>query len=307
MLPLLGSPRARLAVLAVAAAAMLAGAPQADAAPVRVHFEAPTLEPLATTRAVAAPRFVPIARLRARFAPKPLTPERRKRWRAAVASAKDYARHRLGRVSFAVFDDGGGFHGYHAARHYHSASVVKAMLLVAYLRRREVRNRRLSSSVRALLTPMIERSDNSAASRVYSIVGSRGLERVARLVRMRHFATVPGWSNTLIAAGDQSRLFFSLDRVLPPRHRGYARHLLRSVVSWQRWGIARALPDGARAYFKGGWRPENGAWLVHQAARVERGNRRVALAVLTDGDRSEGYGHETIRGVAARVLRGLGG
>ena len=53
-----------------------------------------------------------------------------------------------------------------------SASVVKAMLLVAYLRRagrpRGARSRRVD---RALLGPMIRRSDNAAASRVCNIVG----------------------------------------------------------------------------------------------------------------------------------------
>jgi hypothetical protein len=44
---------------------------------------------------------------------------------------------------------------------------------------------------------------------------------------------------------------------------------------------------------------------VHQVALVERGDRRVALAVLTDSDRTEAYGHETIRGVARRALRPL--
>jgi hypothetical protein len=58
-------------------------------------------------------------------------------------------------------------------------------------------------------------------------------------------------------------------------------------------------------FFKGGWRPENGGWIIHQVALVERGKRRASLAVLTDGDRTDGYGHETIRGIAKRVLRPL--
>jgi len=42
--------------------------------------------------------------------------------------------------------------------------------------------------------------------------------------------------------------------------------------------------------------------LVHQVARLEQGERTVAIAILTDSDPSDGYGRETIRGIAARLL-----
>jgi hypothetical protein len=149
---------------------------------------------------------------------------------------------------------------------------------------------------------MIRRSGNGAASRIHAVVGSRGLERVARRARMKDFATSQSWAGTQITAADQARLFARIDMLVPRRHRRYARYLLAHVVESQRWGIPPALPKGARAYFKGGWRPEEGGWLVHQAALVENGSRRVSIAVLTDHDRSEGYGHESIRGVAKRAL-----
>jgi hypothetical protein len=152
---------------------------------------------------------------------------------------------------------------------------------------------------------MIRRSDNRAAGSVLSVVGYPGLERVARRAGMRRFATGGGWSNTQIAAADQARLFNRIDRLVARRHRPYARYLLRHVVGPQRWGIAGAARAGTRVYFKGGWRPQAGGWLVHQAALVERGRRRVSLAVLTDYDRSFGYGQDTVRGVARRALRPL--
>jgi hypothetical protein len=67
------------------------------------------------------------------------------------------------------------------------------------------------------------------------------------------------------------------------------------------------LDPEARIFFKGGWRPETAGWLVHQAALVERGTRRVSIAVLTDHDRSREYGRATIRGIAKRALRPLHG
>jgi beta-lactamase class A len=226
-------------------------------------------------------------------------------WGEAFREAERYARARGGRIAFALVDDKGRVHRHRAARRYGSASVTKAMLLVAYLNRREIRRRPLDGSSRALLRPMITRSDNGAATRALSIVGYGGLNRVARRARMRHFVTGAGWSNTVIAAGDQARFFYRIDRLVPRRHRHYARHLLRNVIPAQRWGIPQGAPRGTRVYLKGGWRPQGAGWLVHQVALVERGDRRVALAVLTDSDQTEAYGHETIRGVARRALRPL--
>ena len=58
----------------------------------------------------------------------------------------------------------------------------------------------------------------------------------------------------------------------------------------------------ARALFKGAGARRATASLVHQAARLERGPRTIALAVLSDGNPNQPYGEETIQGVAARLL-----
>jgi hypothetical protein len=234
----------------------------------------------------------------------PQVKQRQKQWRRSFQSAERYARARLGRVSFALVDDGGTLRRSHGARRYRSASVVKAMLLVSYLNRRGIRNHRLDFFSRAVLRPMITRSANDAATRVHSVVGHRGLARLARRAGMTRFATRPAWGDTQITAADQARFFVQIDRLVPRRHRRYARRLLRSIVGPQRWGIPRGAPRGTRIFFKGGWRPADGV-IVHQVALVERGRRRVSLAVLTDRDRSYQYGHETVRGIAKRVLRPL--
>jgi hypothetical protein len=75
------------------------------------------------------------------------------------------------------------------------------------------------------------------------------------------------------------------------------------VAPFQSWGIPEvARPHGWIPYFKGGWRPDRSGQLVHQAGLLERGSRRIAIAVLTDGSPSESYGHETIRGITQRLL-----
>jgi hypothetical protein len=186
-----------------------------------------------------------------------------------------------------------------------SASVVKAMLLVAYMRRPEVRRRPLRPGERALLGPMIRRSDNASASQVCNIVGTGGLARLAGRARMRNFRPTRPWGLSSIDVADQTRFFLHIDRLVPHRHRRYAMRLLRTIVPAQRWGIAKARPRGWALYFKGGWGSGTG-WADHQVALLRRGRRRLAVAILITSSPSHAYGNETLRGVAARLLHGLG-
>jgi hypothetical protein len=229
-------------------------------------------------------------------------------WRRRVRAAARYARSRTGVVSFAVVDEDGDVRAHRGGAPYSSASLVKAMLLVAYLR--SARGRDLDAGERSLLEPMIRVSENDAADAIMARVGTGGLARLARRARMRRFEPSEAWGGSQVTARDQARFFARLERLLPRRHRDYGLDLLASVASSQSWGIPRAAPKRWRVHFKGGWFPTGGGWRVHQAALLRRGDREVALAVLTEGGPSLGYGAATIRGVARRLLRryrGAGG
>jgi len=178
------------------------------------------------------------------------------------------------------------------------------MLLVAYLDRRDVRHRQLRGVDRRLLGPMIRLSDNDAATAVYGLVGPAGLLRVARRADMRRFIPNPVWGGCQVTARDQARFFSRIRHLIPERHREYALGLLRRIVSYERWGIPQGRPSGWQVYFKGGWFKDDDGWRVHQAALLERDGRHIAIAVLTRGSPSLGYGAATIAGVTVRLLRG---
>ncbi len=56
-----------------------------------------------------------------------------------------------------------------------------------------------------------------------------------------------------------------------------------------------------------GWRPHVAdARRDHQVALLTRRHRRLALAIITQFDPSHRYRKRTLRGVAARLLAGLG-
>jgi hypothetical protein len=216
---------------------------------------------------------------------------------AGIAAAVRYARTRAGTVAFAVLDERGRLRGLRRTLQFPSASVVKAMLMVAVLRR--AAGRHLSAGERDLLRRMITVSDNDAASAIYAQVGGAGLRSVAHAAGAKRFADVGNWADAQLTAADQARFFLRFDDLVPAAHRRYARKLLSSIVGWQRWGIpAVAGAHGMKVFFKGGWR----TGIVHQVALLERGGRRIALAVLTSGEPSMAYGEETIEGIAQRVL-----
>jgi beta-lactamase family protein len=232
-------------------------------------------------------------------------------WKPSIAGARRYARARLGDVSFALAGRHARLRMFRGARTAPAASVIKAMLLAAYLRQGSVRNRRLHEDEKALLEPMIRVSDNAAGIRVAALLGEGRVERLARAARMRDFEWVwePGWLGGLsqISARDQALFMRRYERFVPARHRRFARRQLRSVVSWQRWGIADVRHRGWRLYFKGGWGiADDGVGTVsHQVGFLERGHCRLGVAILTEHNPSTAYGIETLRGVAGRLLHGL--
>jgi hypothetical protein len=258
--------------------------------------------PLLTAAAAEAPRQTAVAQAREPVAHAAIPPAAEPQlvsW-GGVEEARRWARRRAGTVAFAVLRPGGTIRGVQADRRFPSASVVKAMLALAVVR--DARNRRLTAGERALLTPMITVSDNDAASTIYRRVGGAGLYRVARAAGMTRFADVGNWADAQLTAADQARLFVRIDRLAPRRHRAYLRHLLASIVSWQRWGIAPVAHErGFAIMFKGGWRTA----IAHQVALLERDSTRISLAVLTSGSPSDAYARETEAGIAARVLAGL--
>lgn len=224
-------------------------------------------------------------------------------WTPQARVAQAYAQQRTGTIAFAVRTEQ-RLWGHDAHRRMRSASVVKALLMAAYLNRRDVRRRALRAAERALLAPMVRASDNDAATSVLTLLGPLAVEGYARRVGMRHFRLDPWWGHSDITAADQTRFFLELDRYLPARHRAYGMRLLRTIVPEQRWGIGRAAPPGWRLYFKGGW--GSGRGLVdHQVALLRRGELRVALAVLTVGGPTHAYRARTLKSMFRRLVRGL--
>ena len=223
-------------------------------------------------------------------------------WEKRVKAAERVVRSREGKVSFSL-RGGGVKRSRDGTDRYHSASVVKAMLLVAYLKQN--RHRELDHGERNLLKIMIRRSDNDAATTVRNIVGNGALEELADDAGFHCFATSSSsWGSTEICSRDMALYMKSIEAMLPKRHRDFAMRLLRTIVAKQRWGFAEVTGKNWTPYFKGGWYDDApGDWRVHQIALL-RGPQgaELGLAVLTAHQPSKKYGIETIRRVANALV-----
>jgi len=223
--------------------------------------------------------------------------------------ADDIADRRQGRVAYAVADASGRvIAAYRPNQQFHSASITKAMLLVAALQ--DTDGAETPDALRSDLGAMIQDSDNAAANRVFARVGKTGVLRVADQAQMRGFdldTRDPLYvlGDSLVTAGDQARLFARILDLIPQAHRAYARGLLASVSA--RWGIVQAA-SGAEVLSKAGWRDEgdgDGSTVV-QGAQLQAAAGPVAIAVMTDGDPSIDYGQQTIAQIAASLLNQAG-
>jgi hypothetical protein len=224
-------------------------------------------------------------------------------WHPDMVQAIGYNNTRTGDIAFAVRTDQ-RFYGYRPDHQEWSASIVKAMLMVAYLDQPSVAGRPLNDYDRSLLGPMITQSNNDDAQVVFDTVGQGGLQALAARVGMANFGTSPIWGETEVTARDQTKFFLHIDSYITPLHRAYAMSLLGGIVPSERWGIGEVAPKGWQLYFKGGWGYGTGL-IDSQVALLVRGCARISVAVLTMYDGSHPYGKQTLKGIFETLLRGL--
>jgi len=235
----------------------------------------------------------------------PLQP---KPWEPAYKSALSYAKHRRGIIGFALRTPTHRW-VYHQKRTMPAASTFKTLALVAYLNHPDVRNRKLNSHDKGLLSPMIRRSSDSATDQVVRFVGYGRIRAIARKVPMYHFhANTKIWGRSRIDAIDMANYMLHIDEFMPERHRAYGLKLLASVIGPQRWGVARVRPKGWHLYFKSGWGLGTG-WVDHQVVLLTKGDMRVSVAVLQqkigNSKAAHTYGKNSLKGLFGRLLKGL--
>jgi hypothetical protein len=195
--------------------------------------------------------------------------------------------------------------------HFDSASVVKATILAALLRKTQDLDRYLTATEAVLATAMITRSDNRAASALWADVGRSHLQHFLNVAGMTHTYLGPGgvWGLTQIDAHDEVLLLRELrypNHVLDKASRSYALGLMARVVPYQRWGVPAGAPTRLTVHVKNGWLPRaTHGWRIHSIGCFTGHGVSYSIVVLTEDNPTMSYGVRTVEAIATVINHDL--
>ena len=253
------------------------------------------------------------------------TPSAHPKGVSPFASLASYLSHRAGAITAAVYDKRTGrFWVWNGSARQDTASIVKVQIMGTALREANVAGTPLPPAEQALIPPMIENSDNDAATAMLAKVGGPSavtrFDRLAGLTRTTVSTlavipgtSLPGWGLTKTTALDQVRLvarFAYPNSVLSNADRKYGLNLMEHVESDQAWGVSGGVPAGVTVALKNGWLPHDLAadsdWQVNSIGWIFGHGRDYVLAVLTNHSPTQAYGEETIQAIASKMFAELG-
>jgi hypothetical protein len=192
-----------------------------------------------------------------------------------------------------------------------TASIVKVQILGTLLREAQQAGRGLTTAEQMLAVPMIEQSDNNAASALYGAVGGAGaVAAFDGMVGMGSTFPSPNWGLTTTTTGDQVTLVDHLavpNSVLNDGSRNYALNLMEHVTPSQAWGVSAGVAIGVTVALKNGWLSFPSLWTVNSIGWINGSGRDYAIAVMTDNQLSEQAGIDTISQIATASWASLGG
>ena len=231
------------------------------------------------------------------------------------AALKAYFSTRPGTEAVAAFNSvTGETFAYNGQVHFVTASTVKVAILGAVLLRAQEAKRPLTATERALAVPMIESSNNDAASLLYASIGrAPALTRFMSLVGMSNTIPGPGtaWGLTQTTALDEVMLMRAIaypNNVLNNSSRSYALTLMSHPDKDHRWGVSAGVDPGQMFAQKTGSGPftvYGGKWAVHCMGRIWGGGRDFVIAVLTAGSPVKGVGVATVENAVRIAKRGM--
>ncbi len=190
------------------------------------------------------------------------------------------------------------------------ASSMKVPILLTFLNMIEQQGRTATGSEQALMTTMIENSNNDSATTLYNEIGAGpGVTAYMQRIGVSGLYINPnawGWSQ--ISPWTMVSLLAALNAgtILTPQDRTLALTLMENVESDERVGVGDTAPAGAAVAMKDGWViGPDGLWAVNSSGIVTTSGETYIISAYTQGQPSLGAGQSAIRQISAAVAANL--
>jgi hypothetical protein len=239
-----------------------------------------------------------------------------------VSDWKNIVNNRGGLIDIAVYNHNTGkiAHYSNSGGTFNTASIVKLSILEALLLDDQNNGESLTYSQLADATPMIENSDNNAATDLWDLLGGApAMDSFFNQIGAT--STTAGlqdeWGLTQTTALDQLKVLNALaypGTTLTESSATAANSLLDQVEPDQRWGVSGGIPAGVGIELKNGWLPDADTsnsyentddWIINSIGHIHGDGADYTIAVLTDGNSSEQYGIDTIQSLSATTWNDL--
>src|SRR5579859_977619 len=192
-----------------------------------------------------------------------------------------------------------------------TGSSIKVAIMLTFLNLTESQGREPNDTEMALLTAMIENSDNDSASTLYYdiIGGAGGVSRYLNKIGITGLNPDPNaWGDSMISPLVMTHLLTLLyeGKVLTQQDRQLALNLMEHIELDQRFGVGDTAPDDATVAMKNGWLPDDdGLWAVNSSGIVTLGKETYIISVYTIENNSFGDGIDLLNHICGAVASAL--
>jgi beta-lactamase family protein len=217
-----------------------------------------------------------------------------------------------GNVDVAVYDSATGATAHYtnapSGTTYNTASIIKLSILETLLWQNQQNGiAQLTSSQSANAMPMIEQSDNDAATALWGQVGKApAINSFFSAIGATSSTAGQDWGLTQTTAPDQLKVVNEVaypGKLLTDASAQQADALLDHVEAGQHWGVSGGVSAGVSVRLKNGWLQGDGddfnGWVVNSVGHVSGNGADYTIAVLTAGDKTEQHGINTIQALSA--------
>lgn len=222
-----------------------------------------------------------------------------------------------GNYDIAVYDTATGAttHYSNTDTTYNTASIIKMSILEDTLWQDQQQGLSgLTASQLAQAEPMIEQSDNDAATDLWtSLGGQSSIQTFFQKIGATQSTANVEWGLTQTTALDQIKVVNEVaypGKLLTVASANQADQLLNQVEADQHWGVSGGVPAGVTVQLKNGWLADAGnngttGWNINSIGHVHGDGMDYTIAVLTDDNNTEQDGINTIQALSTAAWNTL--